>query len=68
MMSNELNIEERLKDLSPEERALALEILKQVASEGKSDILDDLNYNEFAEIPVDIDTFLDDPNYLGHDI
>lgn len=67
-MSNELNLEEKLKNLSPEERALAIEIFKQYAETGKSELLDELKYNDFSEIPVDIETFLDDPDYLGHDI
>ena len=54
-----------LKGLSPEEQKLALEILKQVSETGSSDLLNELEYGDFEEIPVDIDTFLDDPRYLG---
>lgn len=57
-----------LQGLSEEEKSVALEILKQLASEGKSDILDDLKYSDFEEVPVDIDTFMDDPEYLGNSI
>ena len=64
MMSNEISLEQ-LNSLSPEERTLALEILKEISQEGHSELLDDLKYSDYEEIPVDIDTFLDDPQYLG---
>lgn len=54
-----------LNSLSPEERKLALEILNELSQEGKSEILNDLRFGDYDEIPVDIDTFLDDPHYLG---
>ena len=57
---------EALNDLSPEERKLAVEILKQVSQNGESDILNDLKYSDFEEIPVDIHTFLHDKKYLGN--
>ncbi|MBP5469533.1 MAG: hypothetical protein J6Z11_09855 [Candidatus Riflebacteria bacterium] len=55
-----------LNNLSEEERAAALEILKQVAEKGESDILNDLKYGDFEEIPVDIHTFMHDKKYLGN--
>ena len=66
MISNDklLNLE-AFASLNEEEKALALEILKQYSLEGKSDILEDLTYGDFAEIPVDIETFIDDDRYLG---
>ena len=66
MISNDklLNIE-AFEGLTPEEKALALEILKQMSTEGKSDILDDLRYSDFEEIPVDIMTFISEDRYLG---
>ncbi len=64
MISNELNLEQ-LNSLSPEERALALEILKEYSQEGYSEILEDLKYSDFEEIPVDIMTFISDERYLG---
>ena len=53
------------KNLSDEEKKLALEILKQYATEGQSDLFEDLKYADFEEIPVDISTFMHDPRYLG---
>lgn len=64
MMSNEINLEQ-LNNLSPEERALALEILKEYSQEGYSALLDELKYSDFEEIPVDIMTFISDERYLG---
>jgi hypothetical protein len=64
MISNELNLDQ-LNSLSPEERALALEILKEISQEGHSEILDDLKYSDFEEIPVDIMTFISEEQYLG---
>lgn len=54
-----------LNSLSPEERALALEILKEYSEDGKSDILEELKYSDYEEIPVDIMTFISDDRYLG---
>ncbi len=64
MMSNELNLD-ILNSLSPEERALALEILKEYSQEGQSTILEELKYSDYEEIPVDIMTFISDERYLG---
>ena len=64
MMSNEINLEQ-LNNLTPEERALALEILKEYSQEGYSSLLEDLKYSDFEEIPVDIMTFISDERYLG---
>jgi hypothetical protein len=64
MISNEINLEQ-LNSLSPEERALALEILKEYSQEGYSTLLEDLKYSDFEEIPVDIMTFISDEKYLG---
>lgn len=57
---------EQLEKLSPEERKIALDILKQYANKGSSDIFNNLVYSDYEEIPVDIETFIDDPNYLGN--
>ena len=54
-----------LDSLSPEEREVALEILKQYSQEGHSEILEELKYSDFEEIPVDIMTFISEEQYLG---
>ena len=58
------NLDE-LNGLSEEERAIALQILNQMSTEGKSDLYNEFLYDDYEEIPVDIDTFLHDPMYLG---
>jgi hypothetical protein len=63
-MSNEINLDQ-LNNLSPEERALALEILKEYSQEGYSGLLENLKYSDFEEVPVDILTFISDERYLG---
>lgn len=66
MISNDsLLTTDFLAGLNEEERKLALEILKQYSEDGTSSLLDHLKYGDFEEVPVDIDTFLDDDRYLG---
>ena len=55
-----------LQNLSESERKAALEILNQFSKQGKSDKFNDLIYEDYEEIPVDIETFVDDYNYLGN--
>ena len=59
------NIEKKLEGLNEEERKIALEILKQYEEDGKSDLFNSLIYQDYREIPVDIETFLTDDRYLG---
>ena len=54
-----------LDSLSPEEKALAMEILKEYSQEGQSNILEDLKYQDYEEIPVSIDEFIWEDRYLG---
>lgn len=62
MISNEFK---ELENLSKEERELALKILSEYSNKGSSDTYTELLISDYEEIPVDIDTFLDDPKYLG---
>lgn len=57
-----------LNSLSDKEKAMAFEILRELSTTGTSEKLDDLKYSDFAEIPVDINTFLDEDQYLGRGI
>jgi len=57
---------EALDALSPAEREVALKILKEMSESGKSKLYEDLLYADYAEIPVDVETFLRDPKYLGN--
>ena len=54
-----------LDKLSDKEKEYALSILKELSETGKSKKYDDLLYADYEEIPVDIETFLHDPMYLG---
>ena len=54
-----------LKQFDEEEQKILLQILKELSTEGKSKTLENLWLDDYEEIPVDIDTFLDDPYYLG---
>lgn len=55
---------QELESLSPEERALLLETMKGVYS-GNNAIANALSAQRWKWTPVDMDTFLDDPYYLG---
>lgn len=54
-----------LDGLSPEERKAALEMLSEISETGFSKTLRSLEYEDYAEIPVDIETFLTDDAYFG---
>lgn len=61
---NKLEMEE-LEGLSEAERQYAIKLLKEIQQTGNTNKLKELKYEDFDEIPVDIDTFLDDDHYLG---
>lgn len=56
---------EDLNQLDEKSRELALRILKEYSDTGYSEIMDELTYEDYRERPVDIITFIKDPNYLG---
>lgn len=61
---------DRLNKLSPKEKQLAVSILTEFSKTGKSELFNklkfDVDYSDYEEIPVDIDTFLDSQTYLGN--
>lgn len=57
--------QEILKGLSEEEKQEVFKILNELSKEGKSETYNKLLYEDYDEIPVDVETFLKDPNYLG---
>lgn len=62
-----LNLDTSMLDsLTPQERELALSILSEYATTGTSSVLNELLLEDYAEIPVDIETFVDDNEYLGN--
>lgn len=58
-----LNLEV-LNGLSEEERAVALRIFEEMVSEGDSQTYSKLLYEDYEEIPVTIDEFVDSETYL----
>ena len=63
MFDNQL--ENELSGLSPEERAAVLKILQEYSTGDNSSTFNELLYSDYDEVPVDIDTFLHEPKYLG---
>ena len=55
-----------LNGLTQAERELALTMLKEFSEKGESETYTHLRYKDYAEIPVDIETFLFDKRYLGN--
>lgn len=62
MSSNNLQL---LNSLTEEEKVAVKNIIKEIAKTGKSEQLKDLYYEDYEEIPVDLETFLCDEMYLG---
>lgn len=60
-----IDIDDNLKNLSEEERMVALKILKELQKNGRSNLYDDIRYSYYDEIPVSIHEFLHNPHYLG---
>lgn len=54
-----------LNNLSEAERKEVLNILGELSTTGTSSTYTHYLYKDYDEIPVDIDTFLRDPKYLG---
>ena len=54
-----------LSSLSEDEKLAVKNIIREIAKTGKSEQLKDLYYEDYEEIPVDLETFLCDENYLG---
>lgn len=55
-----------LEDLTPQEKELLTKILSEIGETGTSNTYQALLYNDYKEIPVDIETFVDDDLYLGN--
>ena len=63
---SKLNIDQNLLNgLSEQEKKVLTEALTEM-SNGSTELYNKLLYGDYAEIPVDIDTFLHDKNYLGN--
>lgn len=55
-----------LENLSPAEKKLVFSVLEEFAKEGKSELYDNLLLEDYEEIPVDIEEFVDNNYYLGN--
>lgn len=55
-----------LSTLTNEEKLKVKEILAQISDKGRSKELDNLYYDDYEEIPVDLETFLSSDLYLGN--
>lgn len=63
-MTNQAN--QILNNLSEQEREQVLKILSEYQTKGTSDRLNQIKYQDYKEIPVDIITFIKDRQYLGN--
>lgn len=59
-----MNIQDKLKGLNEEEKKYVLSVLTSM-NNGDSRSYTDLMYEDYDEIPVDIETFVTDDNYMG---
>lgn len=62
MANNNLEL---LNKLTEDEKNMVQHILVDVSNEGRSDDLTALYYQDYDEIPVDLETFLSSDVYLG---
>ena len=59
-------VDDGFEELSEKEKEIALRILNELSETGVSEEYNNLLYADYAEIPVDIETFLRDRRYLGN--
>ena len=59
------NLANELESLTEQERQVLFQMAKEFSEKGSSNVLKSLWYEDYDEVPVDIDTFLDDPRYFG---
>ena len=65
MSNKDSNNLQLLSSLTDEEKAKLQLIVNQISDTGKSSELDNLYYEDYEEIPVDLETFLSSETYLG---
>ena len=59
------NLVNELESLNEQEKQMLIQMAKEFSEKGSSNVLKSLWYEDYEEVPVDIDTFLDDPRYFG---
>lgn len=66
LFDNILNLDESaFQSLKPAEKEAVIQILKELESKGESTTYKKLINVDYEEIPVDIDTFIEDDRYIG---
>ena len=65
---NELQNMKEFEGLSPEEQKIALQILNEFSQKGNSETYEELLYDSYDEIPVTIEEFLYNREYLGNGV
>lgn len=66
LINNILNIDKSIfQSLKPAEKEAVIQILKELESNGQSTTYNDLINIDYEEVPVDIDTFIEDDRYIG---
>ena len=66
LFDNILNLDESVfQSLKPAEKEAVIQILKELESKGESTTYKKLINVDYEEIPVDIDTFIEDDRYIG---
>jgi hypothetical protein len=64
-LNNDLLDMKELEGLSEKEKEEVLKILSEISNSGSSSQYESFLYEDYKEIPVDIETFLTDDRYLG---
>lgn len=62
---NELDISDLTSQLTEEELLVLQQIMDEISVEGSSQALDEIYSEDYEQVPVDIITFIKDPQYLG---
>ena len=57
---------EELESLTDQEREILFNMVKELNEYGASNTLKSIWYEDYEEVPVDIDTFIDDERFLGN--
>lgn len=60
-----IDISDVQEALTPEEQEAILSILNEYAETGSSRTLESIYYEDYDEIPVDMETFITDKRFLG---
>lgn len=57
---------DEIDKLTDQEREILFNMVNELATYGSSNTMKSLWYEDYDEVPVDIDTFIEDPRYLGN--